>query len=390
MFPSRPPYVSNHRDRFGVMTRLQAYDYANLIYSEPASGLGSHPFAFSITPPFPNHMAEEESTTKNPTNESHKESQDHHDHQAWLRLGIGTHTSSSNPHHQSSTTEQQAFDPTFPGPAQQGSLAATRFMVELNLLAPGCSASSGGALQQPRQALPLASAITIHAPPLSDAIMTSGGVSSFGASLLYQQQEPGGLNFAASTSTSPPIIQGQSHRQQTNWGFPPTMVNPRMLIAASSSSSSFSPSSSSMPPAPFFKGRPFHQIHVGVHGAGPSSDIRVIEPPRRPHSGIWFMLLASQNQSKEPFLPQVAKSYIRIKDGRMTVRFLMKYLVNKLALDSESEVEIICRGQKLGAFLTLQHVRDNIWSPSDAVTFLAHPSSSATDHLMLLHYGRCM
>lgn len=30
--------------------------------------------------------------------------------------------------------------------------------------------------------------------------------------------------------------------------------------------------------------------------AGPSSSFRVIDPPRRPHSGIWFLLQASQNQ----------------------------------------------------------------------------------------------
>ncbi|KAF2288356.1 hypothetical protein GH714_007007 [Hevea brasiliensis] len=78
-------------------------------------------------------------------------------------------------------------------------------------------------------------------------------------------------------------------------------------------------------------------VHSGIDVAGPSSDFRVIDPPRRPHSGIWFTLQASQNQAQEPFLPQISKSYLRIKDGRMTVRLLMKYLVNKLRLDSESE-----------------------------------------------------
>ncbi|KAL5082753.1 hypothetical protein RYX36_011174, partial [Vicia faba] len=41
---------------------------------------------------------------------------------------------------------------------------------------------------------------------------------------------------------------------------------------------------------------------------------------------------------KEPFLPQIPKNYLRIKDGRMTVRLLMKYLVNKLKLENESEI----------------------------------------------------
>ncbi|KAG2318924.1 hypothetical protein Bca52824_012137 [Brassica carinata] len=73
-------------------------------------------------------------------------------------------------------------------------------------------------------------------------------------------------------------------------------------------------------------------------GARASSEFRVIDPPRRPHSGLWFLLLASQSQEKEPFLPQVNKSYLRIKDGRITVRLLIKYLMKKLQLDSDSEV----------------------------------------------------
>ncbi|XP_071929636.1 protein LAX PANICLE 2-like [Coffea arabica] len=98
------------------------------------------------------------------------------------------------------------------------------------------------------------------------------------------------------------------------------------------------------------------------------------------------MLQAQQNQAKEPFLPQISKSFLRIKDGGMTIRLVIKYLVNKLKLESESEVEIRCRGQQVLPFLTLQHVRDSIWSPSDVVTLL--PDSSPTDHLMVLHYGR--
>ncbi|KAF8096544.1 hypothetical protein N665_0306s0002 [Sinapis alba] len=48
-------------------------------------------------------------------------------------------------------------------------------------------------------------------------------------------------------------------------------------------------------------------------GAGPSTEFRVHDPPRRPHSGLWFLLQASQFQEKEPFLPQVNKRYLRIK-----------------------------------------------------------------------------
>ncbi|GFY99925.1 hypothetical protein Acr_13g0013250 [Actinidia rufa] len=55
------------------------------------------------------------------------------------------------------------------------------------------------------------------------------------------------------------------------------------------------------------------------------------------------------------------------------------------------KIEITCRGQQLLPFLTLQHVRDNIWSsPRDAVTTLLSDSSTTTttSHIMLLHYAR--
>ncbi|CAN7133634.1 unnamed protein product [Brassica rapa subsp. narinosa] len=128
-------------------------------------------------------------------------------------------------------------------------------------------------------------------------------------------------------------------------------------------------------------------------GAGPSSEFRVIDPPKRPHSGLWFLLQASQFQEKEPFLPQVNKSYLRIKDGRITVRLLIKYLMKKLQLDSESEIEIRCRGQQLSPLLTMQHVRDTIWNPksslaSSSPSFTLLRDSSTSDHVMILHYGR--
>ncbi|GMI79814.1 hypothetical protein HRI_001650700 [Hibiscus trionum] len=134
------------------------------------------------------------------------------------------------------------------------------------------------------------------------------------------------------------------------------------------------------------------QLQHGIDVAAPSSDVRIIDPPRRPHSGIWFMLQASENQPKEPFLPQIPKCYLRIKDGKMTVRSVMKYLVNKLSLDNESEVEIRCREEELQPCLTLQHVRDQIWSTTTSrygVALLPH-TSTPTHHLnlMLLHYGR--
>ncbi|XP_057949707.1 protein LAX PANICLE 2-like isoform X3 [Malania oleifera] len=126
--------------------------------------------------------------------------------------------------------------------------------------------------------------------------------------------------------------------QEINWAFWPVPV--RSLASgfsscSSPSTSSSSPSSSAalmmmMPPPSAgggaYFGRPFQVAGAAAVdvGAGPSSDLRVIDAPRRPHSGIWCMLQASQNH----------------RDGRMTVRLLVKYLVNKLELGSESEVVV--------------------------------------------------
>ncbi|KAJ0971197.1 hypothetical protein J5N97_019156 [Dioscorea zingiberensis] len=82
---------------------------------------------------------------------------------------------------------------------------------------------------------------------------------------------------------------------------------------------------------------------------------KVISPPLRPPAGVWFILQAAKNQhlhdgwvvsfllecsGRGPSLPQISKSYLRIKDNSVTVRFLLKYLATKLGLaghESESE-----------------------------------------------------
>ncbi|XP_052184328.1 uncharacterized protein LOC127796297 isoform X1 [Diospyros lotus] len=278
-------------------------------------------------------MAEDESRTEsvNEAGSSSKDVQDERD-EGWLQLGLGGHTSS----HESKLDREDRR-------TERGRL------VELDLLPPP------GSTQLIRPIPP-----EFRAPrPVSNLL----GSSSYNSSVFLQQ--------ARSRPAMFPL------HQEINWAFRPV---PQSVAVGSSSSSS----SSSFLLGPYLT-QPFG-AHVGVGVAGASSDFRVIDPPPRPHSGIWFMLQASQHQAIKPFLPQIPKSYMRIKDGRMTIRLLMKYLVNKLSLDSESEIEITCKGQKLVPLLTLQHVRDNIWSPRNAVTLLAN--SSTTDHVMVLQYSR--
>ncbi|XP_057508341.1 protein LAX PANICLE 2-like isoform X1 [Actinidia eriantha] len=280
-------------------------------------------------------MAEDESRTDsvNEAGSSSKEGHDEGGDQGWLQLGMGGSS------HDTSKLYQAGLRPPTPKTG----------LVELDLFSSGIPASSSLEFRAPRPVLNIP--------------------SGSGCSNSFFLQQPG-------TSSIFP------HHRRIDWEFRPIAQNIMIPSAAAASSSSCLPSGS-------YLDRPF-QVHGGVDVAGPSLDLRVVDPPRRPQSGIWFMLQASQNQSKEPFLPQIPKSFLRIKDGRMTVRLLMKYLVNKLRLDSESEIEITCRGQQLLPFLTLQHVRDNIWSsPRDAVTtLLSDSSTTTTSHIMLLHYAR--
>uniref|UniRef100_I1PKS5 Uncharacterized protein n=1 Tax=Oryza glaberrima TaxID=4538 RepID=I1PKS5_ORYGL len=100
---------------------------------------------------------------------------------------------------------------------------------------------------------------------------------------------------------------------------------------------------------------PFPHQHRAFYAAAPTTTppassgfdaIRVVLPPSAvaAAAGVWFVLQAAPLQGREPFLPQIPRSYLRIKDGRVTVRLLTKYLVNKLGLEDESEVRGVCLG----------------------------------------------
>ncbi|KAL0800193.1 hypothetical protein Bca101_055368 [Brassica carinata] len=57
------------------------------------------------------------------------------------------------------------------------------------------------------------------------------------------------------------------------------------------------------------------------------------------------------------------------------------------------QIQIRCRGQQLSPLLTMQHVRDIIWSPKSSLPPSSSPftllrESSTSDHVMILHYGR--
>ncbi|EOA22755.1 hypothetical protein CARUB_v10003467mg, partial [Capsella rubella] len=228
-------------------------------------------------------------SNNNINNNNNNEAEDHEmRQQGWLRLSIG-HEDDVKPsldHRRQHQTDQAARRDSF---------------LELNLF-------SGGSNREDEVGLPL-------------------------SSLLHHQHQPG-----AGMMINPLMFHTRPEEMIGPWAAAfRTPFVPQNLTQPSASSASL------MMPliGPYFGRSSFQPQLIGNNNpdvvAGPSSSFRVIDPPRRPHSGIWFLLQASQNQTVEPFLPQIPKSYLRIKDGKMTVRLLMKYLVNKLRLEHESQ-----------------------------------------------------
>ncbi|XWS58355.1 hypothetical protein CRYUN_Cryun08bG0027100 [Craigia yunnanensis] len=109
----------------------------------------------------------------------------------------------------------------------------------------------------------------------------------------------------------------------------------------------------------------------------------------RKNSPIWFSLVAYEDQLGHTSLPQISACYLRIKDGKMPVTFIQKYLVKKLDLTSEAEVEIMCRGQPVLPTLQLHNLVD-LWfrTVSTAKKVPASLGSSAKDFVMVLSYCR--
>uniref|UniRef100_A0A0E0JT56 Uncharacterized protein n=1 Tax=Oryza punctata TaxID=4537 RepID=A0A0E0JT56_ORYPU len=149
-----------------------------------------------------------------------------------------------------------------------------------------------------------------------------------------------------------------------------------------------------------------------LKSSGDLPGVRVISPPRRAEAadaaGLWLTLQAAPDQFREPILPQIPKSYLRIKDSNMKVEVVMKYLAGKLGLtQSHLQVELTCRGQLLPPFLLVKNVRDSIWCSSlrpscredeeddgdgdeedDLVELHRRsPAAATTDHVMALFYS---
>ncbi|KAF9689013.1 hypothetical protein SADUNF_Sadunf01G0047800 [Salix dunnii] len=262
--------TSTCHESFGLLSRLEGYDSC---VSE-ACVLGSDLVAANIP------MAEDESRTNSLNNEAgsiSKDVQEERD-EGWLQLSIGGQTPPTTTsheskhyhhhHHQQQQQQQQlVLDPTTRGGG----------LIELDLLQGSSSSVSHQAIRP--FSTPMFHAPDFRTPPRPVMNIAASHATNFGTTSLFFQHHP------AATSSTYPL------HQEINWPFRPMSHN---MATASSSSSPSSSSSSLMPVGSYFS-RPF-QVNSGMDVAGPSSDFRVIDPPRRPHSGIWFLLQASQNQ----------------------------------------------------------------------------------------------
>uniref|UniRef100_A0ACD5X9T6 Uncharacterized protein n=1 Tax=Avena sativa TaxID=4498 RepID=A0ACD5X9T6_AVESA len=105
-------------------------------------------------------------------------------------------------------------------------------------------------------------------------------------------------------------------------------------------------------------------------------------------SSIWFSLVASFEQKGDSPLPQIPSHYLRIKDANIPASSIQKYLVQKLSLPSESEVEINCCGQPVDPTQPLRNLVELWLKGRSTQATQATVGSPAEDFVMVLTYGR--
>lgn len=101
---------------------------------------------------------------------------------------------------------------------------------------------------------------------------------------------------------------------------------------------------------------------------------------------VWLSLLSSK-ENGDASLPQISASYLRIKEGHIPVSFLQKYLVKKLNLASETEVDIACRGELVSPALSLHDLAEQWLGHGPAQRVQATVGTSAKDFVMVLTYS---
>ncbi|CAN0830812.1 E3 ubiquitin protein ligase DRIP2 [Linum grandiflorum] len=107
---------------------------------------------------------------------------------------------------------------------------------------------------------------------------------------------------------------------------------------------------------------------------------------------VWLSLVATdENGSRNgnTSLPQIPTCYLRIKDSKMMVSSLQKYIVKKLQLSHEDEVEIRYKGRPVLPTAQLQNLVD-LWLRNVTGKKVAAPpvGSSGKEFVLILSYCR--
>ncbi|KAF4389299.1 hypothetical protein G4B88_003112 [Cannabis sativa] len=123
-----------------------------------------------------------------------------------------------------------------------------------------------------------------------------------------------------------------------------------------------------------------NSVRVESKGSEPA-EIRFFSP-------IWFSLIASHDQKVYPPLPQLSSRFLRVKDDTLTVSLIKKYIVKKLNLSSESEVEILLKGEPMSSALQLRSLLDIYGQSMSSENIETSPGSSGEDVVMDLTYAR--
>ncbi|XP_039119652.1 E3 ubiquitin protein ligase DRIP2-like isoform X3 [Dioscorea cayenensis subsp. rotundata] len=105
-------------------------------------------------------------------------------------------------------------------------------------------------------------------------------------------------------------------------------------------------------------------------------------------SSASFLTLHKSFREGDCPLPQISSSYLRIRDGNLPVSFIQKYLVKKLGLASEAEVEITCRGQSIIPTMALHNLIDLWLRSGSSIKDPAFLGTSAKEFVMVLSYRR--
>ncbi|GLU03621.1 hypothetical protein SLE2022_208100 [Rubroshorea leprosula] len=128
----------------------------------------------------------------------------------------------------------------------------------------------------------------------------------------------------------------------------------------------------------------------GTSGISPQAVLDAASAKRERRIGpVWFSLVASEDQEGDAPLPQIAANYLRIKDGNIPVSFIQKYLMKKLDLTNEAEVEIKCMGRPVVPTVQLYNLVDSwLQTTSTSQRVPASVGSSAKEFVMVLAYAR--